>query len=139
MKVVTKHITTSAASETMVNITDQVQKALSESKLKNGAVTIFVSGSTASISTIEYEPGAVSDTFRALELIAPTNQDYQHHLKWHDDNGRSHVRACLLGPSLTIPFENSKLTLGTWQQIVLIELDTSDRSRELVLQIMGDG
>lgn len=138
MTVKTTRINIQAKSESMADITSEAQQAVSDSKIKAGTVTIFVSGSTASVSTIEYEPGAVSDSFRALELIAPTDQDYKHHLRWNDDNGRSHVRACLLGPSLTVPFENSKLTLGTWQQIVLIELDTSDRSRELVLQIIGE-
>jgi len=138
MTVNTQRIKIQSQPDSMVDITDRVQDAISKSNLKNGTVTIFVSGSTASVSTIEYEDGAISDCFRALELISPKDQEYKHHLKWHDDNGRSHVRACLLGPSLTVPFENTELTLGTWQQIVLIELDTSDRSRELVLQIIGE-
>ena len=138
MAVETKTIKISAKSETMADITSQVKEAVSKSSLKSGTATLFVSGSTAAISTIEYEPGAVSDFFDGLEQFSPTNKPYRHHEKWHDDNGRSHVRSTLVGPSLTIPFTNKKLTLGTWQQIVLIELDTSDRTREITLQLLGE-
>jgi len=138
MPVETKTIRVSAKSETMADITGQVAEAILSSSLNNGTATVFVSGSTAALSTIEYEPGAVSDFFNALEKIAPSSIPYKHHEKWHDDNGRSHVRAALVGHSLTIPFTNKKLALGTWQQIVLIELDTSNRTREITVQLLGE-
>ena len=103
-----------------------------------GQVTVFVPGSTAGITTIEYEPGLVKDIKEAYEKIAPERDDYHHHGTWGDDNGSSHVRAAMLGPSLTIPFVNGKLLLGTWQQIVLIDFDTRGRSRELTVQVIGE-
>ena len=120
------------------DISDLVSAAVAESGCAAGIVTVFVVGSTAAVTTIEFEPGAVADLNRALQAIAPREADYRHHLRWGDDNGSSHVRAALLGPSLTIPFENGKLLVGTWQQIALVELDTRPRKREIVLQIVGD-
>ena len=102
----------------MVDITDQTLKAIQESKLENGIVTIFVSGSTAAVSTIEYEPGLTYDFPEMLCRIAPKGIKYKHDETWHDGNGHSHVRASLIGPSLTVPFKDRNLTLGTWQQIV---------------------
>ena len=122
----------------ILDVTDRVQQIISHSKTKQGIATIFVTGSTASVTTIEFEPGLQKDFPEALEKIAPRNKDYKHHQTWHDDNGSSHVKASLIGPSLTIPFENSKLTLGTWQQIVLIDHDTRPRDREMIIQIIGD-
>ena len=123
----------------IVDITDEVQSAVSISKITNGTVTVFNVGSTASITTIEYEPGLVNhDINAALEKIAPQSGRYEHEETWHDNNGHAHVRATLLGPSLTIPFCNEKLTLGTWQQIVLIDFDTRPRTRNVVCQIMGE-
>ena len=90
------------------------------------------------MTTIEFEPGAVADLNRLLEMVAPRETDYRHHLRWGDDNGSSHVRAALLGPSLTVPFTDGKLMLGTWQQIMLLECDTRPRKREIVIQIMGE-
>ena len=101
-------------------------------------MTVFVVGSTAAVTTIEFEPGAVSDFNRLFEQLAPRRGEYRHHPRWGDDNGSSHVRAALLGPSLTIPFEDGTLTLGTWQQIMLIEFDTRPRAREVVIQIIGE-
>ena len=95
-------------------------------------------GSTAGVTTIEFEPGAVSDLNRLFEEIAPRHQDYRHHLRWGDDNGSSHVRAALLGPSLTVPFADGTLILGTWQQIMLLEFDTRPRKREIVIQVVGE-
>jgi secondary thiamine-phosphate synthase enzyme len=120
------------------DITDTVAAAVAQSKCTAGTATVFVVGSTAGVTTIEYEPGAVADLNRLLEKIAPRDIDYRHHLRWGDDNGSSHVRAALLGPSLTVPFADGKLLLGTWQQIMLLELDTRPRRREFVIQILGE-
>lgn len=120
------------------DITDRVSDAIGKSELASGIVTIFVVGSTAGLTTIEYEPGAVSDFNRLMEELAPRDAEYRHHLRWGDDNGSSHVRAALLGPSLAVPFVNHALTIGTWQQLVLVEFDTRPRKRELVLQIVGE-
>ncbi|MBL7214627.1 MAG: YjbQ family protein [Phycisphaerae bacterium] len=123
----------------IVDITPEVQKAVSGSQIPNGTVTVFNIGSTAGITTIEYEPGLVNhDINAAMEKIAPQAGRYEHEETWHDDNGHAHVRASLLGPSLTVPFCNEKLILGTWQQIVLIDFDTRPRTRKVVCQIMGE-
>lgn len=131
------NLNTRAGGHTL-DITERVQEALKEAGLANGIVTLFAVGSTAGLTTIEYEPGAVADLGSAFEIIAPCDGEYQHHLRWHDDNGHSHVRAALLGPSLSIPFISGQLTLGTWQQIVLIDFDTRPRQREIVAQIIGE-
>jgi secondary thiamine-phosphate synthase enzyme len=120
------------------DITENVTRAVRDSGAGGGIVTVFVTGSTAAITTIEFEPGAVADFSALFERIAPRHADYRHHLKWGDDNGSSHVRAALLGPSLTIPFTNGTPTLGTWQQVVLVEFDTRARRREIVLQVIGE-
>ena len=122
----------------MVDITDQTLKTILESKLENGIVTIFVSGSTAAVTTIEYEPGLRSDFPMMLNRIIPKDIEYKHDETWHDGNGHSHVRASLIGPSLTVPFKDRNLILGTWQQIVFIELDTRSRERRITLQIIGE-
>ena len=121
----------------IIDITDQTSRALHESEITNGTVTLFVSGSTGALTTIEYEPGLMKDFPDMLERIAPRNIEYDHEKMWHDGNGHSHVKASLIGPSLAIPFKNKELLLGTWQQIVFIELDTRSRERNIVLQIMG--
>src|SRR5712691_1815896 len=115
------------------DITDLVAAAVADSGVASGIVTVFVVGSTAAVTTIEFEPGAVADLNRLLEEIAPRGDEYRHHLRWGDDNGSSHVRAALLGPSLTVPFAHGTLALGTWQQIMLLELDTRLRKREIVV------
>lgn len=122
----------------MVDITKGVQKVLSRSGMKSGIVNIFNPGATGSLITIEYEPGLKKDFPDMLEKVAPKNQYYAHHETWHDDNGHSHVRASLLGPSITVPFDNSSLTLGTWQQICFVELDTRSRNRKLIVTIIGE-
>jgi secondary thiamine-phosphate synthase enzyme len=123
--VITKTIEINSKGENdMVDITDQTLKAIQESKLENGIVTIFVSGSTAAVSTIEYEPGLIYDFPEMLCRIVPKGIKYKHDETWHDGNGHSHVRASLIGPSLTVPFKDRNLMLGTWQQIVFFELDT---------------
>jgi secondary thiamine-phosphate synthase enzyme len=120
------------------DITEMIAEALAASGCRAGIVMIFVVGSTAAVTTIEFEPGAVADLNGVLEAIAPCAHDYRHHLRWGDDNGSSHVRAALLGPSLTVPFAEAKLLLGTWQQILLLECDTRPRRREIVIQIVGE-
>lgn len=122
----------------IIDITKDVQKVVSDSKMKEGICNVYVPGSTGTISTIEYEEGLKHDFPRALEKIAPKNQEYKHHLKWHDDNGRSHVKATLMGASITVPFQNKKLIHGTWQQIIFMELDTRPRNRELIVQLVGE-
>ena len=119
------------------DVTRLAESAVAESGLTSGIVTVFVVGSTAAITTIEFEPGAIADLNAVLERLAPRHGEYQHHLRWGDDNGSSHVRAALLGPSVTVPFVDGKLTLGTWQQIMLLEMDTRGRRRELVVQVIG--
>ncbi len=120
------------------DITDAVARAVRESKLSNGIVTVFCPGSTGGLTTIEFEEGVIEDLHLVLDEISPPDRPYRHHLRWGDDNGHSHIRAALIGPSLTIPFLNSTLTLGTWQQIVFCDFDTRPRSRKLVIQIMGE-
>ena len=120
------------------DVTGRVTAAVAESTLTTGLATIFVVGSTAAVTTIEFEPGAVADLNRVFDALAPRARDYRHHLRWGDDNGSSHVRAALLGPSLTVPFVDGKLVLGTWQQIMLLEMDTRPRRREIVVQIVGE-
>lgn len=123
----------------MSNITDQVQGELEKIGLTEGIVTVFMPGSTSAITTIEFEPGLVKkDLPQALARIAPADIPYEHHKRWGDDNGRGHVRASIMGPSLVVPFGQGRLTLGTWQQIVAINWDTQPRRREVIIQIMGE-
>ena len=122
----------------ILDVTGAVAEAVVETKLKNGIVTVFVPGSTGALTTIEYEPGLLKDFPNMLERVAPKNLAYEHEKRWHDGNGHSHVRASLIGPSLTVPFANGRLTLGTWQQIIFMELDVRSRVRNLILQIMGE-
>jgi secondary thiamine-phosphate synthase enzyme len=120
------------------DVTGVVADALADSGLRSGLVTAFVVGSTAAMTTLEFEDGVIADLGRALEEVAPRRGEYQHHQRWHDDNGSSHVRAALIGPSVTIPFVDGRMLLGTWQQITLLELDTRGRTREIVIQVMGE-
>ena len=137
--IVTKYIILSSKGENdIINITSNVEKILLECKLKNGIITLFVIGSTAAITTIEYEPGLQQDFPNMLEKIAPKGIEYQHDNTWHDGNGHSHLKASLIGPSLTIPFINGQTSLGTWQQIVFVEMDTRSRERKIVVQIIGN-
>jgi secondary thiamine-phosphate synthase enzyme len=120
------------------DITDQIARHVTQSGLKDGTVTIFCPSSTSALTTIEYESGALNDLRRLFDEIIPQNRDYAHNARWHDGNGHSHVRAALLGPSLTIPFVNGQLTLGTWQQVIYVDFDNRPRRRELVLQLIGE-
>lgn len=120
-----------------LDLTPALREALAGSGLEEGQALLFVPGSTASLTTIEFEPGAVADFGRLFEEIAARGREYRHHLTWGDDNGHSHVRAALLGPDLTVPFIGGRLCLGTWQQVILVDFDTRPRNRELVLQLTG--
>ncbi len=122
----------------VINITEKVMVVVKDSNISDGIVCVFNVGSTAGITTTEYEPGLANyDLEAAFERFAPKNARYEHEETWHDDNGHSHVRASFLGPSLTVPLVNGQLTLGTWQQIILIEFDTRPRERSVVCQIVG--
>ncbi len=139
LTVATKQLSIHTSGEgEIVDITADVANALVETGLKNGIITVFVPGSTGALTTIEYESGLLQDLPNLLERIAPKNVVYEHERRWHDGNGHSHVRASLIGPSLTVPFTNGRLTMGTWQQIVFIELDVRSRVRNLILQIIGE-
>ncbi len=120
------------------DLTPQIRAALQEAKLHDGTVTVFVSGSTAGITTIEFEPGLLQDLPAAFEKLAPVHASYAHDHTWHDGNGYAHVRAALLGPSLVVPIAGGKLLLGTWQQIVLVDFDNRPRRREIVAQFSGE-
>ena len=123
----------------MSDITEQVQGEIEKTGLAEGTVTVFMPGSTGTITTIEYEPGLVkTDLPQALARVAPTDIPYEHHKRWGDDNGRSHVKASIMSPSLVVPFTRGRLTLGTWQQIVAINWDTRPRRREIIIQVMGE-
>lgn len=122
----------------MVDITGAASQTVTDSELKAGIVTLFVPGSTAALTTIEYESGALQDFKRLFEEIASEERDYAHNARWGDGNGHSHVRAALLGPSLTVPFADGKLLLGTWQQIILVDFDNCPRERRLVAQVIGE-
>ncbi len=122
----------------IINITSNIQESIKKSNIRNGIICVFVPGSTGSITTIEYEPGLKEDFPNALNKIAPKNIDYKHHETWHDNNGRSHVKASLLGPSLCLPITDGNLIHGTWQQIIFIEFDTKSRKRKIIIKILGE-
>jgi secondary thiamine-phosphate synthase enzyme len=122
----------------VVDITNDVLSFIEKCEVRNGTVTVFVPGSTGAITTIEYEPGLIKDIPKFMEKILPQNEYYHHNETWHDGNGFSHLRAALYGPSLTVPFSNGKLLLGTWQQIALLDFDNRQRNRKVVLQVMGE-
>jgi len=122
----------------ILNITPQVEKAVAESRVRTGLVHLFVQHSTAALTTIEYEPGVLADLKRALSVFAPDTAEYAHDSRWGDGNGRSHVKAALVGPSITVPVENGQLMCGTWQQIVLLELDVNaGRKRTVICTVYG--
>jgi secondary thiamine-phosphate synthase enzyme len=121
----------------ILDISNQVQSSIAKHPIKNGSVQLFIGGSTAALTTIEFEEGVINDLKRAIERMAPTNIPYEHDRRWGDGNGYAHVRAAIIGPSLTIPFQNGRLLLGTWQQIVLCDFDNRPRTREITTQIVG--
>src|SRR5262245_60674026 len=122
----------------IVDLTARVQAVIGKHRFRHGQALVFVSGSTAGITTLEYEPGLLEDLPAAFERIAPRGIRYAHEEAWHDGNGHSHVRASLLGPSLTLPVQDARLRLGTWQQIVLVDFDNRPRRREVVVQLLGE-
>jgi len=122
----------------MVDITEDVEKCVTNSGLKTGLCTVFCAGSTGSVTTIEFEAGLLKDFPAAMERLAPSSAVYEHHLRWHDANGHSHIRASILGPSLTVPFAEARPCLGTWQQIVFVEFDNTPRKRLLEVVMVGD-
>ena len=139
MVVTTKSIKIHSKGENdMIDLTEEISNFVKKSDISNGTITVFVSGSTGSVTTIEYEPGLIKDFPKMLDRISPRDIDYGHEQMWHDGNGHSHVKASLMGPSLTVPFIDRELCLGTWQQIVFLELDTRNRTRNLILQIIGE-
>ncbi|MCK4283375.1 MAG: secondary thiamine-phosphate synthase enzyme YjbQ [Candidatus Brocadiae bacterium] len=122
----------------LVDITKDVGDILAETAVSDGIVTVFVPGSTGAVTTMEYEPGLVKDMKELFDKLAPADHYYHHEERWHDKNGHSHVRASLIGPSVTIPFRDNRLMLGTWQQIVFFDFDVRARERELFVQIIGE-
>jgi len=126
------------AKDEIIDITGKVQDIVSKSGIDNGLACIFVAGSTAAVTTVEFEPGLVKDLNEAMDRLYPKGIDYDHHRRWGDGNGHSHVRASLVGPSLTVPIVDGRLLLGTWQQVVFLEFDNKPRSREIAVQIVGD-
>ncbi|MBN2101318.1 MAG: YjbQ family protein [Candidatus Aenigmarchaeota archaeon] len=139
MAVETKTISVHSEGEmNVIDITAKIDEVIRKSKINEGIATIFVPGSTASVSTIEFEPNLVKDMKNAMERLFPSDIKYNHHETWGDDNGKSHVRATTMGPSMTVPFKDKKLLLGTWQQIVLIDFDVPARKRDIVVQLMGE-
>lgn len=139
MTVKLNHIFLSTSGNTdILDITQKVGECISSSTLKDGLVTVFCPSSTSGVTTIEYEPGVLHDLKRIFNEIAPNDLTYQHDEAWHDGNGHSHIRSALLKTSLTIPFVDQRMTLGTWQQIVYIDFDTRPRKREIIVQIMGE-
>ncbi|HXK11810.1 MAG TPA: secondary thiamine-phosphate synthase enzyme YjbQ [Vicinamibacteria bacterium] len=122
----------------MLDLTPRVQELVRRHRFREGQALVFVSGSTAGLTTVEFEPGLQKDLPAAFERLAPRGIRYAHEETWHDDNGHSHVRASLLGPSLTVPFKDGRLLLGTWQQVVLLDFDTRPRQREVVVQLAGE-
>lgn len=139
MAVITKSIRLRTQGETdLVDITAEVEEKVRESEISSGIVTVFIPGSTAGVTTIEFEGGAIRDFREAIDRIAPRNIHYHHDARWGDGNGYSHVRAALQGASLTVPFSSSELLLGTWQQIIVVDFDNRPRTRDVILQIIGE-
>ncbi len=137
--VITKYLSVETKGHTdVIDVTAECQGVVDSSGLGNGVLTVFNPGSTGGLTTIEYEPNLVKDLRDSLEIVAPTDKVYAHSRTWHDDNGSSHVRSSLMGPSITVPFVEGELTLGTWQQIVFCDFDTRSRRRELVVQLVGE-
>lgn len=130
------HISTKGHSD-IVDITPQINEILAQSGLEEGHVIVFATGATAAVTTLEYEPGLVKDIPEALDRIAPENKNYHHDATWGDGNGNSHVRAAIVGPSLTVPFVSNRMLLGTWQQIVFVDCDNRSRQRKIPVQIIG--
>lgn len=127
-----------SARDEILDVTTRVQELVSTSKVKNGLACVFVVGSTAAVTTVEHEPGLIADMQDAMDRLYPKGIDYEHHQRWGDGNGHSHIRASFVGPSLTVPVVDGRLALGTWQQIVFMEFDNKPRTRELMVQVTGE-
>jgi secondary thiamine-phosphate synthase enzyme len=127
-----------SARDEVIDVTEKVREIVSKSKIREGLACVFVVGSTAAVTTVEHEPGLVKDMKDAMDRLYPKSIDYEHHQRWGDGNGHSHIRASLVGPSLTVPIVDGNLVLGTWQQIVFLEFDNKPRTREITVQIVGD-
>ena len=139
MDVKTTYLTvTTSGNGDIQDLTQAVEDSLTNSQVLNGLATLFTASATSGLSTLEYEPGCIEDLKRLFDEILPADRDYLHNLRWGDGNGHSHIRAALLKPSLTIPVVEGKLTLGTWQSIILVDFDNRPRKRELILQILGE-
>jgi secondary thiamine-phosphate synthase enzyme len=137
--VITRSITINSRGFTdIIDITEECQCLVNTSELNSGILTVFNPGSTGGVTTIEFEPNLVKDVKNALDILAPYGKSYEHGKTWHDDNGGGHVRSTLMGPSISVPFVDGNLTLGTWQQIVFCDFDTRERRRELIVQIIGE-
>jgi secondary thiamine-phosphate synthase enzyme len=127
-----------AAKDEVIDITERVAEIVSRSKVRNGIACVFVAGSTAAVTTVEHEPGLVADMRDAMDRLYPKDIDYEHHRRWGDGNGHSHIRASFVGPSFTVPIVDGNLLLGTWQQIVFMEFDNKARTREVTVQVVGE-
>ncbi len=139
MSVITKYLPLETKGNTdVIDITPECASIIKETGMNNGIVVVFSPGSTGALTAIEYEPNLIKDLKNALEIVAPTDKVYEHGKTWNDDNGSAHIRASLIGPSISVPFVEGAMTLGTWQQIVFCDFDTRPRRRQLVVQIMGD-
>lgn len=139
MRIVTEKLHASTKGHTdIIDLTVKLSDLVSKTGMKDGSLTVFVPGSTASVTTIEYEPGLMKDMPEAFERVAPSGRRYHHDATWGDNNGYSHVRASMLGPTLVVPFSNGALLLGTWQQVVLIDFDNRPRKRDVIVQLMGE-
>ncbi len=121
-----------------VDLTSDLARSIAASGLKNGVATLFIGGSTAGITTVEFESGVIEDIKEVLETLAPSGRNWRHHQRWGDHNGHSHIRSALVGPSLSVPFVNGEPVLGMWQQVVLLDFDERPRSREVVVQLLGE-
>ncbi|MFH1727599.1 MAG: secondary thiamine-phosphate synthase enzyme YjbQ [Pseudomonadota bacterium] len=139
MKIINEKIFKETSSETdVIDITPEIEKLIDSSSISNGCVCVHIPGSTASISTIEFEPGAIADFKRILEKLIPRDENYKHNETWNDGNGYSHIRSTILGSSKTFPIHDKVIQLGTWQQIVLIDFDNKSRNREINIQVIGE-
>jgi secondary thiamine-phosphate synthase enzyme len=139
MKIVTSELQFETSGQTdIIDISRELQEEVLQSRVQDGSILLFISGSTAALTTIEFESGVVNDLRRAIDRIAPKDIPYEHDRRWGDGNGFSHVRAALLGPSLNIPLRGGKLLLGTWQQVVLLDFDNRPRRRSVTVQVMGE-
>lgn len=127
-----------SARDEVIDVTEKVREIVSKSKIREGLACVFVVGSTAAVTTVEHEPGLVTDMRDAMDRLYPKSIDYEHHQRWGDGNGHSHIRASFVGPSLTVPIVDGNLVLGTWQQIVFLEFDNKPRTREITIKIVGD-